>query len=138
MKKILLIFLILFVNLGLFSQSNKDLYFNDIEETVWQSSENIEKEAVFELKNFGLSLIEKNADSLKSNSILWTFNETLVVESLDSTSKQRALIFECEYVHNQKNRTLKLLFENRELEFQYVPVSTGFYIGFTRTMKSDD
>jgi len=123
------------MNLSLFSQIPKGRYFNDIEGTLWQSSKEVDKETISGLKEFGLSIVEIDTDSLKSNSIIWTFNETLKIESLDATTKERTLIFECKYVHDEGKKTLKLLIENEEIEFSYVPVSTGAYVGFTKKKK---
>jgi len=106
-------------------------YFNDIKGSIWQSSKQVDKKTISELKDFGLSIVEIDADSLKSDLNIWTFNETLKIESLDTNTKKRSLILECKYVHNQENKTLKLLIENQEIEFSYVPVSTGAYVGFT-------
>jgi hypothetical protein len=131
MKKALIVFLISIMNLSLFAQAPKGRYFNDIDGTIWQSTEQVDKETISDLKYFGLSIIEVDLNSLKSNSIIWTFNETLKIESLDFNTKKRSLILECKYVHDEKKRTLKLLIENQELEFSYVPVSTGAFVGFT-------
>lgn len=123
------------MNLSLFSQIPKGRYFNGIEGTVWQSTKQVDKELISDLKEFGLSIVEIDADSLKLNSIIWTFNETLKIESLDATTKERTLIFEYKYVHDKENKTLKLLIENEEIEFSYAPISTGAYVGFTKMRK---
>ncbi|MBQ0732756.1 hypothetical protein [Aquimarina celericrescens] len=135
MKKVLLAFLILLMNLSLFAQAPKGRYFNDIEGTIWQSSKQVDKETISDLKDFGLSIVEIDADSLKSNSIIWTFNETLKIEYLDINTKKRTLVLDCKYVHNEENKTLELLIENQKVEFSYVPVSTGAYIGLTKKKK---
>lgn len=132
MKKSLLVSLILISNLSLFAQAPKGRYFNNIEGTIWQSSAQVDKEAISELKNFGLSIIEITTDSLRSNSIIWTFNETLKIDSLDVITKERTLILECKYVHSEENKTLELLIEDQKFQFDYLPISTGAHVRFTK------
>lgn len=123
------------MNLSLFAQTPKGRYFNEIEGTTWQSSTLVDKETCSDLNEFELSIVEIDTDSLKSNSIIWTFNETLKIESIDEATKERTLIFECKYVHDEESKTLKLQIENEEIEFSYIPVSTGAFVRFTKNQK---
>ena len=132
MKKTFFVFLVSILNMSLFAQVPQGMYFNDIEGSTWQSSELVEKETISDLKYFGLSKIEIDLNSFISNSIIWTFNKTLKIESLDANTKKRSLILECKYVHIEESNTLKLQIENQEVEFSYVPISTGSYVGFTK------
>lgn len=118
--------------MSLFSQVPQGRYFNKIQGTIWQSSEQADKETCSDLKDFGLSIIEIEVDSLKSSSFIWTFNETLKIESFDSDEEERILILECKHLHDKENKTLKLIIDNKQLEYNYVPVSTGAYVGFTK------
>lgn len=135
MEKALLLFLLLIINLSLFAQTPSGRYFNEIEGTTWQLSTLVDKETFSDLNEFELSLVEIDIDSLKSNSIIWTFNETLKIESIDAATKERTLIFECKYVHDEESKTLKLQIENEEIEFSYIPVSTGAFVRFTKKQK---
>lgn len=135
MKKERLVFLLLLMNLSLFSQVSKGRYFNEIGGTIWQTSVRVDTHTISDLKNFGLSIVEMDVDSLKSDSNIWTIDETIKVENLDAKTKKRTLILECEYIHNKEEKTLELLIENRNIKFSYVPVSTGAHIGFTRRKK---
>lgn len=135
MKKALLLFLILIINLSLFAQTPKGRYFNEIDGTTWQSSTLVNKETISDLNEIELSIVEIDIDSLKSNSIIWTFNETLKIEAIDAATKARTLILECKYVHDEESKTLKLQIENEEIEFSYIPVSTGAFVRFTKKQK---
>lgn len=123
------------MNLGLFAQVPEGRYFTNIEGTIWQSSIRLDQKTIPRLEEFGLTIVEREIGSLTSNNILWSFDETLKIESYNAQSKETAPILECTYVHNEKNKTLKLLIEGQELEFSYVPVSTGAYVGFRKKKK---
>jgi len=132
MNKPVLILLLSIMNLSIYAQVPEGRYFENIEGTKWLASISIDSKTISELKDFGLSIMETEPDRPKSNSTIWSFNETLKIESIDAKTKQKTLVLECKYVHDHSRRTLKLLFDNHASEFTYTSVSTGAYIGFRK------
>jgi len=132
MTKLFLLFTISFWSLIMFSQTPQGRYFDEINGTTWSSSETINESSISEIKNIGLRLVEFPVDSLKQTTLIWTFGKQLKIESYDPLTKKRSAILNCKYEHLKANRTLKLHLPNKDIEFAYLAVSTGNYVGLTR------
>ena len=135
MKKALLLIVLSIINSGLFAQVPKGRYFDDINGTVWKASVQIDKDHLPELKEFALIIIEKEVSTLQENTIIWTFGETLRIESLDANTQERTLILECKYSHDTANKTFKILLRDQVFDFSYLPESSGRYISFHKEKK---
>ncbi|WP_338812985.1 hypothetical protein V9L05_16790 [Bernardetia sp. Wsw4-3y2] len=135
MKKIILALAISIWSFSTFAQTPKGLYFDELNETVWLSSVINSQSDILESKFLGLRLVEIEIDLIQQNTTLWSFGEKLKTKSYNAATKERKIIFECNYEHNKDNRTLKLFLDNKMVEFNYLPVSTGSYVQLTQVKK---
>ncbi len=117
-----------------YGQLPDGMYFEKINGTAWQSIE-IDTSVILNSKNIGLVFVQVNIDSIKSNTTLWTFNEKLVIISYNCITKEKQVVFECRYEHDKVNKILKLFFDNEIIEFNYLTISTGSYVGLSRKKK---
>lgn len=132
MNKSLAIFLIFILHLSLIAQIPKGRYFNQIEGTTWQFSKNSKIENISGLSNFGLRLLDRDKESYENKTLIWTFNNTLIIESFEPSTEKKTIILQCNYIHSPKERTLKLMIKNQEVKFNYVSISTGSYVEFSK------
>ncbi|NRA10751.1 MAG: hypothetical protein HRT57_02200 [Crocinitomicaceae bacterium] len=134
-KKSILLFLLSLSSLISFSQITKGRYFNEINGTIWQSSQIIDQLTISESKGVGLIIVGIEIDSITTNTTLWFFDDNLRIESFNAVTKDRKTILECKYEHNKDTHTLKLFLVNGEIEFSYSTISIGNYVGLTRKKK---
>ncbi|MGB0869800.1 MAG: hypothetical protein ACPGSD_09400 [Flavobacteriales bacterium] len=132
MNKSLVFFLIFILHLSLIAQKPKGRYFNQIEGTTWQFSKNSKVENISVLSNFGLRLLNGDKESDENKTLIWTFNNTLIIESFEPSTEKKTIILQCNYIHSPKERTLKLMIKNQEVKFNYVSISTGSYVEFSK------
>ena len=132
MKSSILIIIILFLSFDAFSQIPQGRYFDDIEGANWTTSIDLNNEKITDLNKIALTIIETDLDSIKSNITIWSFDQTLKIESYNLSSKERTLILNCKYKQDRNNKILKLYVENMELEFSYVFSSNGAFTMLTK------
>ncbi len=130
MKKVIFLFLLYLTYSTMFSQGFGGRYFEEIKGTTWQSDTPISFETLLKAEEIGLTLMEMDIDSLKGNSVLWTFNDSLKIETYNATTKARTTILDCPY--KKDSQTLSLFLDEQIMEFEYSTVSSEAFVLLTK------
>ena len=117
------------------AQMQSGRYFENIVGTTWQTTEKFDVANISELQRFGLIIVEQEVDSIPFSGTLFSFDEILKIEQLNSKTHERQTLLECSYKQDKSKKQLFLFIDDQVLIYSYLPVSTGTYVGFTKVKK---
>ncbi len=136
MKKIILALAISIWSFSTLAQTPQGRYFNELNETVWQSTVIDSQIDIIESQSLGLRIVEVEIDLIQNNTTLWSFGEKLKIELYNSATKERKIVLECNYEHDRENRTLKLFLDKKVMTFRYAPISIGSCVLLTQIKRN--
>lgn len=129
MKAIIFILFQIFLAFNIYSQIPKGYYFKDIKGSKWLYDNNIKDSSLLTLNNIGLRKIDNFSFAHVKGSV-WEFSDSLVIKYYNETTKEYNILITCNYINNEEDKTLSLILDNDKiLEFDYNPISTGSYVG---------
>ena len=122
-------FFLIFLLISRITCYGQSLILNDIKNSQWISSSDINDSTISKFNKIPLSRLRISKDSLKENVIIWRFiDEYLLIEYYNSDFKTDSLIAKYKY-YLKENNTLKIkLYDNITLEYNIGMVSTGNFL----------
>lgn len=123
MKQFLILPLLILSVINGVSQS---LFFDNLENSKWASSDSITDVNILDSKGFGLEKLNVPNDSIKINRTIWSFQDSLTITHYDTSSKKETLIGKYEY--KKENNLLIIKFNNQPITYTVGIISSGNFV----------
>jgi hypothetical protein len=132
-KRFILALCLVISSLASMAQTPKGRYFDSLQGSVWLSTEQVNDSSIFGKYEIGLQLCGSPLKTLKKNTMLWIFTDSLRVYYHNAVTCKDSVVMTCTYEHNKKTHEILLyLSGHRNLAYHYTSVSTGSYVLLTR------
>ncbi len=117
----------------------QSLFFDDIENSIWTTDSSFTKSTLTENQEIGLTKLRITKDSIRTDCVIWTFNDSLIVTYFDATLKQEKTIGKYAYKHENDNGLLVITVDdNGPISYAVGIVSTGSFVLLTKKKEKNE
>lgn len=130
LKQLTTIFFLLVATTCCLGQS---LFFDDIENSIWTTGSSFTDSTFAETQQIGLAKLRVTKDSIKTDCVIWTFKDSLIVTYYNASLRQEKTIGRYLYKHDNDNGLLVIIVDDKEpLSYTAGIVSTGSFVLLTK------
>lgn len=130
LKQLTTIFFFLVTTTLCFGQS---LFFDNVENSIWTTDSSFTESTFTEKQEIGLAKLRITKDSIRTDRVIWTFKDSLIVTYFDATLKQEQTIGNYAYKQDNDNGILVITVDDKEPKSYAVGiVSTGSFVLLTK------
>ena len=133
LKQLTTIFFFLVTTTFCFGQS---LFFDNLENSIWTTDSSFTESTFTENQKIGLTKLRITKDSIRTDRVIWTFKDGLIVTYFDTTLKQEKTIGKYAYKHDNDNGLLVITVDDKgPISYSVGIVSTGSFVLLTKKKK---
>lgn len=109
------------------------MFFGNIENSIWTTDSSFTKSTLTENQEIGLTKLRITKDSIRTDCVIWTFKDSLIVTYFDATLKQEKIIGKYAYKQENDNGLLVITVDdNGPISYAVGIVSTGSFVLLTK------
>lgn len=107
----------------------QSLFFDNMENSIWTTDSSFNESTFSKTQEIELIKLKVSKDSIKTDRVIWTFEDSLIVTFYNAVSKQEKIIGKYKYEHDKVNELLLITIDEEEpLAYTVGIVSTGSYV----------